>query len=824
MKYWQSPISQFTGVVIGMVVAFGTVGCSSQPNPGLAGPATALAPATNEVEAALLPGADRPPLQRLEPASPRASPALAEIIKLIQSGVDESVVLAFIDNTTTPFDPSADDILYLNDLGVSSKVITALLRQSKILRKQMSEADDGAPPVVIAPTPADAGVPGSSPEAATLVAPAELAAVPVTEAQEASTLAAAPAPIVVNPAPVYVLPQPATVFYNDLAYGSWMELEDYGWCWQPTTVIVNRGWRPYGDGGHWLYTDCGWYWQSDYTWGWAPFHYGRWLNHRRIGWVWTPDTLWGPSWVSWRYYPSYCGWAPLPPGTHFGIGLGWTYHNVHVGNDFDFGLSFGLFTFLPLSHFGDRHPHRYFVRPDQNHDFLRRSTVVNHYVRGSDQRIINEGIGRERVAAFAGNKYRPVPVRELPSAAGRTLKPDRLEREGNNLVIYRPPPSAVRPPSTVISTGSRGALETAQDNRRGPATVLAPNQPARPATASLRSEPIPARTSTAPIPGRSIERQAPVVANPSPRRPITGSRSAVPALSGVAGTSGTSSDRASAPETRAPVAAPGRPGTLPASVSAPVISRSSRPTPAVRSSPPPESRTVAPAPSMPAQPAPAPSLVRLPGGMPAPARYSPPTTITPASAPATRIEPATASPVWRSPAAGVQSSRQPASPSSARTPSRNVGSAVGGQAVQTQTSGSFASTWRPPASTPAYTPPAVPASPARVQPTAPSPTWTSPSVRSSPSPTTVQPVYRTPAPSAPSVPPTIRSSPSPPVRSYTPPASSYSPPVMRSQPVAPPSVRAPTVSAPPPRSAPPSSRSSSATPDSGNRTGRESRQ
>src|SRR5437899_3110195 len=86
-----------------------------------------------------------------------------------------------------------------------------------------------------------------------------------------------------------------------------------GWCWQPRVVLINHGWRPYCDGGHWLNSDCGWYWQSDYSWGWAPFHYGRWQLHNRCGWVWVPDTAWAPSWVVWRTAGDFCGWAPVPP-------------------------------------------------------------------------------------------------------------------------------------------------------------------------------------------------------------------------------------------------------------------------------------------------------------------------------------------------------------------------------------------------------------------------------------------------------------------------------------------------------------------------------
>jgi hypothetical protein len=63
-------------------------------------------------------------------------------------------------------------------------------------------------------------------------------------------------------------------FFDYLSpYGSWVEFSPYGYVWCP--VGLGYGWRPYTD-GHWLWTDYGWTWISDYDWGWVPFHYGRW--------------------------------------------------------------------------------------------------------------------------------------------------------------------------------------------------------------------------------------------------------------------------------------------------------------------------------------------------------------------------------------------------------------------------------------------------------------------------------------------------------------------------------------------------------------------
>src|SRR5689334_7249602 len=59
------------------------------------------------------------------------------------------------------------------------------------------------------------------------------------------------------------------------SHGTWVEVRGYGRCWRPSGIVV--GWRPYCD-GEWVWTDCGWYWQSDEPWSWACYHYGSWFE------------------------------------------------------------------------------------------------------------------------------------------------------------------------------------------------------------------------------------------------------------------------------------------------------------------------------------------------------------------------------------------------------------------------------------------------------------------------------------------------------------------------------------------------------------------
>jgi hypothetical protein len=101
------------------------------------------------------------------------------------------------------------------------------------------------------------------------------------------------------------------VFKSSLASdGEWYRSERYGEVWRPRVSI---GWKPYYYGS-WLWTDEGWYWNSDEPFAWAVYHYGRWVFDPAWGWVWVPGYQWAPAWVTWRFGGDAVGWAPLGPG------------------------------------------------------------------------------------------------------------------------------------------------------------------------------------------------------------------------------------------------------------------------------------------------------------------------------------------------------------------------------------------------------------------------------------------------------------------------------------------------------------------------------
>src|SRR6266571_5089089 len=109
-------------------------------------------------------------------------------------------------------------------------------------------------------------------------------------------------------------------FYSDLSpHGDWLVSASYGRVWQPAGY--GTGWNPYYD-GHWIYTDVGWTWVSDYEWGAVPYHYGTWVVDAELGWVWVPGYVWAPAWVVFRTGPDYIGWAPVPVDYSVGMSIG----------------------------------------------------------------------------------------------------------------------------------------------------------------------------------------------------------------------------------------------------------------------------------------------------------------------------------------------------------------------------------------------------------------------------------------------------------------------------------------------------------------------
>jgi hypothetical protein len=477
-------------------------------------------------------------VKTIPPAPPenlKMSKAAQEVVRLAQSGVSDAVILLFVEKAADKFNLDADDIVYMNDIGVSSDVVAAMLAHDGVspdVQNALTNKIDVADAPTAPATNSLSGQPGpvqyqvSSNYIANGSQPAAV--------YDPNAVAAAPQPVtVVQQTPTIVVQQPVVVedpavsysyFYSSLSpYGSWAYITDYGWCWQPTIAVSYAGWRPYAHGGRWLYSDAGWYWQSSYSWGWAPFHYGRWFCAPRVGWVWTPDYTWGPSWVTWRRAGDYCGWAPLPPHSYVRPGVGFTYWDHNVGFSFNFGLGHDHFTFVPARHFTDHHPIRHVVPTERTSNIYRNSTVVNNYIVGNNNTVINNGISRDYVASHTRSEIPKVSVREEPRA-GRTIPADRVQRAGNELVVYRPTAPSVRAEAAVRER--QESLIRPRVSGTSPSSGLAvtPSRPGTSSTTASRSEIERRNITTSGTRSEAVRPQVartetPVFARPQPIRP-----------------------------------------------------------------------------------------------------------------------------------------------------------------------------------------------------------------------------------------------------------------------------------------------------------------
>lgn len=246
------------------------------------------------------------------------------------------------------------------------------------------------------------------------------------------------------------------VFYDELSpYGQWIDYIDYGYVWIPN---AEPDFVPYSSDGHWILTEYGWTWSSDYDWGWAAFHYGRWSFDNSFGWFWVPDNQWGPAWVNWRQYNEYYGWSPMEPGISLSISFRQSYDS---NNDH--------WLFIRDRDFERSDMNRYYVGRSDRDRMVRNSTIIKRtYVDRTRNTTYVSGPSRESVQQATGRTISPVSVREN-NKPGQNLRNGQLE-------IYRPriekdnagrktsPTRVTTPRDVKRNQGNRPATQTI-DNR-----------------------------------------------------------------------------------------------------------------------------------------------------------------------------------------------------------------------------------------------------------------------------------------------------------------------------------------------------------------------
>jgi hypothetical protein len=238
------------------------------------------------------------------------------------------------------------------------------------------------------------------------------------------------------------------LFYKSLSEGSWFDVEDYGYCWQPDVAVNNSSWRPYTD-GYWAYADVGWTWISYEDFGWATYHYGAWTRLKGQGWVWFPSANldWGPAWVSWRQGEDVIGWAPFPPR---GPGIVYVGEKVTGNVDDEFGISAGCYNFCGIKFMGEPVLRSRILDLRQNQTYMDQTrNATNIAVRSN--RAYNYGVDVNVV-----NQYSSRPVQKLLLEQGADIdtairKSNAMKVEGNSVIVAAPqtlerPTKQIEPP------------------------------------------------------------------------------------------------------------------------------------------------------------------------------------------------------------------------------------------------------------------------------------------------------------------------------------------------------------------------------------------
>jgi hypothetical protein len=174
-----------------------------------------------------------------------------------------------------------------------------------------------------------------------------------------------------------------------------------------------------------------------------------------------------------------------------------TFGGVAVGADFNFGLIDLDFNFIGNDHFNDDffrlrdRPFRYDISRVSVHTFFSRTVVINNFHRDADGRMVNEGLGRERIAALT---HRPVEVvhaeerapvgdrarlpevaRGAPAARGAAVEARGPESAARGAPAARGPAPVVDhrvfappPPRPQAAVRAPEPAEAPKDGKRGP--------------------------------------------------------------------------------------------------------------------------------------------------------------------------------------------------------------------------------------------------------------------------------------------------------------------------------------------------------------------
>lgn len=351
-------------------------------------------------------------------------------------------------------------------------------------------------------------------------------------------------------------------FYNNLSGGSWIEVADYGYCWQPDVAVSSSSWRPYAD-GYWTYTDLGWTWVSYEDFGWATYHYGRWLRLADRGWLWVPgrdsDLEWGPAWVSWRTGGDYVGWAPLPPRR----GYGRVAITGHVDIEFDIGPAY--YNFVEVRYIGEPVLRERIVESSRNVTYISQTVNVTNI---TYQNNVAYNYGPD-YSALSARSSRPIQRLKLERQenvdVAAAAKSGALTKvEGDKLVVAAP--VTIKRSATPVAppTVKEKVAEAKVD--KGWSGVSDPK-----AQEELKKKMQTEDAKKIPPPGAGASPAAQTAGSASPAASVNAGASASPAISASPATAASPAGQGKrlTPGGQVQPTAPGTPGITPATAASP---------------------------------------------------------------------------------------------------------------------------------------------------------------------------------------------------------------------------------------------------------------
>ena len=258
-------------------------------------------------------------------------------------------------------------------------------------------------------------------------------------------------------------------FYNNLGDdGSWIDVGDYGYCWQPRVAVSNSSWRPYSD-GYWAYTDVGWTWVSNEDFGWATYHYGRWARLRDHGWIWVPGREWGPAWVSWRTGGDYVGWAPLPPRRGYNGGVVYEGRPITGQVDIEFDIGPAYYNFVDVRYIGGSRLRERILPPAQNVTYITKTVNVTN-ITYDNSTVRNYGPDYNRLSAYSTTPIQRLTLQRETNVDLNTAARSRelMKVQGNTLRVAAPQQFQAAPktaaPKAVKAKVEKPDLETGWSN------------------------------------------------------------------------------------------------------------------------------------------------------------------------------------------------------------------------------------------------------------------------------------------------------------------------------------------------------------------------